>query len=109
VGNTTGNVDVRIMVVDDDPCIINLLVAVVRNHFNIQEVLGITDSSKASETFNEFKPTVIVIDQSMPNFSGVELIKAIREFDSDVGILFTTDTHWLRLSLRPPNSERISF
>jgi DNA-binding response OmpR family regulator len=78
------------MVVDDDPCIINLLVAVVRSHFNIQEVLGITDSSKASETFNEFKPTVIVIDQSMPNVSGVELIKAIREFDSDVGILFTT-------------------
>lgn len=67
----------KILVVDDE----NQITRVLRRSLTAHryEVRTAADGESALDTFNDFKPDLIITDLSMPEMSGIELCKAIRK------------------------------
>lgn len=82
---TTNPEGSKIMVVDDDKDIANILGAVLED--NGYRPYLVTDPRKAVEIFNEFQPDLITLDVMMPSVDGVSLCLKIRE-KSNVPVLF---------------------
>lgn len=53
-------------------------------------VLTAKDGAEGERLFSDTKPDVVVIDLSLPDTSGLELFKRLREFDSRVPFIFIT-------------------
>lgn len=79
--------DARIMVVDDEVDIANLLGTVLREEgFSVRVV---TDSRQAVDVFNSFKPDLVSLDIMMPSVDGISLCLQLRT-ETDVPILFVS-------------------
>ena len=79
--------DARILVVDDEADIANLLGTVLREEgFSVRVV---TDSRQALDVFNGFKPDLVSLDVMMPSVDGISLCLQLRK-ESDVPILFVS-------------------
>ena len=79
--------DARIMVVDDEADIANLLGTVLREEgFTVRVV---TDSRQAVEVFNSFHPDLMSLDVMMPSVDGISLCLQLRR-ETDVPILFVS-------------------
>lgn len=77
----------RIMVVDDDADIANLIGEVLRDEGFVTRV--VSDSRQALDAFREFQPDLATLDVMMPSVDGISLCLQLRK-DSDVPILFLT-------------------
>ena len=77
----------RIMVVDDDADIANLIGEVLRDEGFVTRV--VSDSRQALDAFREFQPDLATLDVMMPSVDGISLCLQLRT-DSDVPILFLT-------------------
>ena len=70
----------RILVVDDDTDILDLL------SYNLEKegykVKTVSDSSKALKAAVSFKPDLIVLDIMMPELNGIEICKQLRQKDT---------------------------
>ena len=75
----------RVLVVDDDTDIANLVATVLREEGYLARV--VTDSRQAVEIFGEFQPDLVTLDVMMPSVDGISLCLQLRK-DSDVPILF---------------------
>jgi DNA-binding response OmpR family regulator len=77
----------RILVVDDEPPIVDL----VRGYLEREqmEVIVATDGPTAVEVARTAKPDVIVLDIMLPGFDGIEVCRRIRAF-SDAFVLMLT-------------------
>ena len=79
--------DARILVVDDESDIANLLGTVLREEsFSVRVV---TDSRQALEAFNSFRPDLVSLDVMMPSVDGISLCLQLRK-ETDVPILFVS-------------------
>src|SRR6266568_4860606 len=79
--------DARILVVDDESDIANLLGTVLREEgFSVGVV---TESRQALEIFNSFRPDLVSLDVMMPSVDGISLCLQLRK-ESDVPILFVS-------------------
>lgn len=79
--------DARILVVDDEADIANLLGTVLREEgFSVRVV---TDSRQALEVFNSFRPDLVSLDVMMPSVDGISLCLQLRK-ETDVPILFVS-------------------
>jgi two-component system response regulator MtrA len=79
--------DARIMVVDDESDIANLLGTVLREEgFSVRVV---TDSRQALDVFNSFRPDLVSLDVMMPSVDGISLCLQLRK-ETDVPILFVS-------------------
>ena len=67
----------RILVVDDEPQIARVLRTGLRTHG--YDVRVAADGVSALETFNDWRPDLVVTDLSMPNIDGLELCRRLRE------------------------------
>ena len=65
----------RIMIVDDDPDLVHLLEAALRDTY---ETVSTTESVEALACANEYEPDLFIIDIMMPVMSGWELIERLR-------------------------------
>ena len=80
----------RILLVDDDHDILDLL------QYNFERegfsVKAVDDSTKAIETCVKFSPNLIILDIMMPDISGIELCKRLRDLPDfhDTYIFFLT-------------------
>jgi len=76
-----------LLVVDDESAIVETLGDVFREHFDIVQA---TTARAALELFKEHGPKLVITDQRMPEMSGLELLRRIKEIDpSTVRILVT--------------------
>lgn len=78
----------KILVIDDELHICNLL-----EEFLTREGYDVTTSTSAREGIEKIKverPQIILLDIRMPDMSGIEAIKKIREVDKNVGIIMAT-------------------
>ena len=66
----------RILVVDDEPQIGRVLRTGLRTHG--YDVRVAADGLSALETFNDWRPDLVVTDLSMPNLEGLELCRRLR-------------------------------
>ncbi|HYO44103.1 MAG TPA: response regulator transcription factor [Candidatus Limnocylindrales bacterium] len=77
----------RILVVDDEPPIVELLTGYLEREGWLVESAG--DGPAALEAVHRFDPDVIVLDVMLPGFDGVEVCRRLRAF-SDAYVLMLT-------------------
>ncbi|MBK5232259.1 MAG: response regulator transcription factor [Thermoleophilia bacterium] len=80
--------DRRILVVDDEPNIVDVITMALR--FHEFEVESAADGKEALEKVTRFRPDLIVLDVMMPGLDGFEVAKRLGELRTGTPILFLT-------------------
>ena len=81
-------IEARLVVVDDEPSIRDLLVASL--HFAGFEVTTAASGSEAIEVIEKTKPDLIVLDVMLPDIDGFTVTSRIRQEGIDAPVLFLT-------------------
>lgn len=82
----------RILVVDDDPIIVETIVQALEEDEYNYEVISASDGFEAGIQVNHFKPHLILLDIMMPDIKGYEVCKKIKSNEA------TKDTKIIVLS-----------
>ena len=78
----------KLLVIDDDPKISESLIEFFNpDHFEIDSVF---QGSKAIGTMSGFSPDLILLDLKLPDMSGLELLKRIKQENSDQLVIVMT-------------------
>ncbi len=85
-GATSG--EARLIVVDDEPNIVELLSASLR--FAGFDVASATDGHRALKLVDSFQPDLVVLDVMMPGIDGFEVVRRMRANQQHVPVLFLT-------------------
>jgi excisionase family DNA binding protein len=83
---------IRILVVDDDPIIVETIVQALEEDEHDYEVISASDGFEAGLQVNHFKPHLLILDIMMPDIKGYEVCKRIK------GDVETKDTKIIVLS-----------
>ena len=80
---------IRILVVDDDPIIVETIVQALEEDEYDYEVISASDGFEAGIQVNHFKPHLLILDIMMPDIKGYEVCKKIksREDTKDTKII----------------------
>ncbi|MDA3953418.1 MAG: response regulator transcription factor [Bacteroidales bacterium] len=81
---------IKILLADDHSIIIDGIKAMLINNSEIEIIGQAKDGIEAIELANNLKPDVIIMDISMPNKSGIEATKQIKENNKSVKIIILT-------------------
>ena len=68
---------IRVLVVDDEPSLAELLASVLR--YEGWEIQTAGDGASAVRTAREFRPDAIVLDIMLPDFDGLEVLRRVRQ------------------------------
>jgi len=79
---------IRILVVDDELSLAELLASVLR--YEGWEIRTASDGTSAVRTAREFQPDAVVLDVMLPDFSGLEVLRRVRAEQPNVCVLFLT-------------------
>ena len=79
---------IRVLVVDDEPSLAELLAGVLR--YEGWEIRTAGDGTSAVRTAREFEPDAIVLDIMLPDFDGLEVLRRVRALLPHVCVLFLT-------------------
>ena len=77
---------VRVLVVDDEPSLAELLASVLR--YEGWEIRTAADGSSAVRTAREFQPDAILLDIMLPDFDGIEVLRRVRSILPHVCVPF---------------------
>src|SRR5438876_229090 len=81
---------IRVMVVDDHPVVRFGISAIISTQPDMAVVAQATTGREAVELYRKHRPDVTLMDLRLPEMSGVEAIRAIREHYPDSGIIVLT-------------------
>jgi two-component system OmpR family response regulator len=79
---------VRIVVVDDEPSLTDLLAMALR--YEGWEVRTAADGRTAIKLVHEFRPDVVVLDIMLPDLDGMQVLSRLRADRQDIPVLFLT-------------------
>jgi two-component system, OmpR family, response regulator len=79
---------IRVLVVDDEPSLAELLASVLR--YEGWDIRTAGDGSSAVRAAREFQPDAVVLDVMLPDFSGLEVLRRVRAEQPHVCVLFLT-------------------
>ena len=79
---------VRVLVVDDESTLTELLAMALR--YEGWDVRGVGDGQAAVATARSFQPDVVVLDIMLPDMDGLTVLRQLRGHVSDVPVLFLT-------------------
>jgi len=79
---------VRVLVVDDEPNLAEVLSSVLRHEG--WDVQSEGTGTSAVRTGREFRPDAVVLDMMLPDFDGLEVMRRLREDNPRVAVLFLT-------------------
>jgi two-component system, OmpR family, response regulator len=79
---------VRVLVVDDEPSLAELLGSVLR--YEGWEIRTAADGASAVRVAREFEPDAVVLDIMLPDFDGLEVLRRLRASQPSVCVLFLT-------------------
>lgn len=68
----------RILIVDDDPIIVETLVQALEEEDYNYEIISASDGFEAGLQVNHFRPHLMVLDIMMPDIKGYEVCKKIK-------------------------------
>jgi len=86
--NRPDGTPVRVLVVDDEPNLAEVLSSVLRHEG--WDVRSAGTGVSAVHTGREFQPDAIVLDMMLPDFDGLEVMRRLREDNPRIGVLFLT-------------------
>jgi excisionase family DNA binding protein len=72
----------RILIVDDDPIIVETLVQALEEDEHDYEIISASDGFEAGIQVNHFKPHLLILDIMMPDIKGFEVCKRIKSDES---------------------------
>ncbi len=76
-----------ILVVDDDESIRQFLLALFEEDYT---VLSAANGEQAWKLFTQYSPTVVILDQRLPDIKGIDLLKRMKEYDPDANVIIIT-------------------
>ncbi|MER7505202.1 response regulator transcription factor [Nonomuraea pusilla] len=79
---------IRVLIVDDEPDIVEVLEGVLRQEG--WEVRGAGDGATAVRLAGEFEPDAVILDVMLPDMDGLEIMARVRERAPEVCVLFLT-------------------
>src|SRR3984957_18530251 len=79
---------VRVLVVDDEPSLAELLASVLR--YEGWEIRTAADGAEAVRTARELRPDAVVLDIMLPDFDGLEVLRRVRADVPEVCVLSLT-------------------
>jgi two-component system OmpR family response regulator len=79
---------VRVLVVDDEPSLAELLGSVLR--YEGWDIRTAADGASAVRVAREFEPDAVVLDIMLPDFDGLEVLRRLRASQPGVCVLFLT-------------------
>jgi two-component system, OmpR family, response regulator len=79
---------IRVLVVDDEPSLAELLASVLR--YEGWEIRTAGDGGGAVRAAREFRPDAVVLDIMLPDFDGLEVLRRVRAELPHVCVLFLT-------------------
>ena len=86
--NVRGSMNEKILIIDDEPDILESLDAVLTSEgFRVKRALG---GEKAIELFRSESFDLVITDIRMPRVDGLEVIKQLKAWNEDVGIIVLT-------------------
>ena len=79
----------RILIVDDDPIIVETIVQALEEEEYDYEIISASDGFEAGLQVNHFKPHLLILDIMMPDIKGYEVCKKIKteEETKDIKII----------------------
>jgi DNA-binding response OmpR family regulator len=80
---------VKILVVDDDPEVMESISLGLSLHWRDVEVLGATDGEQALDVVEQQRPNLVLLDIGLPRKDGYQVLREIRAF-SDVPVIMLT-------------------
>ena len=80
----------KILLVDDSGFSRKIAAQLFRENFSEAELFLASDGVMGYESFVKIQPDILVTDLLMPNMSGQELVKKIRELDKNVLVFLLT-------------------
>jgi two-component system, OmpR family, response regulator len=87
-GQRPDGTPVRVLVVDDEPSLAELLASVLR--YEGWDIRTAADGASAVRTARAFKPDAVVLDVMLPDVSGLEVLRRLRAELPHVCVLFLT-------------------
>jgi len=78
----------RILIVDDEVAIVDILKSFLQEKEH--KVFTAYDGVEAVEVTKRERPHVILLDIYLPKMDGIQVLKAVREFDDTIGIIIMT-------------------
>jgi DNA-binding NarL/FixJ family response regulator len=79
---------VRVILVDDHPAVLRQTMQVLPERFEVVETLQ--DGAELQAAVRELQPEILVLDITLPLFSGVELARRLRAGGHQTKIVFLT-------------------
>ena len=80
----------KVMLVDDHEVVRQGLRSLLEAEEDIEVIAEADSGTKAIEVATSYKPRVVVMDVRMPDGSGVEACRAIRDLDPDIQVIMLT-------------------
>jgi len=84
---------IRVLIADDHPVVCRGLSAILQTEQGMSVVGQAFNGEQAVQMFNEHKPDVTLMDLRMPEMTGVEAIKAIRQTCPTANFIVLTTYH----------------
>lgn len=81
---------IKTVLADDNPDSLEIIETILKRHKRFQIVATCTDGAELINQVIKCRPDLVITDIKMPKFSGIEVIKKCREFDSNVNFIFVT-------------------
>jgi two-component system cell cycle response regulator len=78
----------KILVIDDEPEIRNLLFEILQEKGF--EVFGAADGQEGLERFHDIKPDLVITDVKMPRKDGLAVLKGVKEAQSGIDVIILT-------------------
>ena len=79
---------IRVLLVDDEPALTNLLKMAL--HYEGWDIEVARDGNEAITKYGQFEPDLLVLDIMLPDIDGLEILKRIRESEGYTPTLFLT-------------------
>src|SRR5204863_8728611 len=85
----------RVLIVDDEP----LILEVLSEHFKVDfDVETAANGADALGAILRQRPDVVLLDISMPRMNGVEVLKDIKQIDETIAVIMVTANELVQLA-----------
>jgi DNA-binding NarL/FixJ family response regulator len=81
---------IRIVIVEDDPASRNMLVSALQAETGCTVVAEFTEGRAAISAFPHLAPDMVLVDLGLPDISGIDVIRKLKETDADCDALVVT-------------------
>jgi DNA-binding NtrC family response regulator len=85
----------RILIVDDEPLILEVLSEHFKTDFEVETALNGADALGA---ILRQRPDVVLLDINMPRMNGVEVLKDIKQIDESIAVIMVTANEQVALA-----------